>query len=144
MRRAHFLGAALALLLSVGTRAQEAAIDPGTIPAIREFLGQGPGARHEKAPAETEQFGRLAGLWTVETEMAGPTGELMKSAPGVWAWKYALDGFAVRDLWYQSADNLPPYMANLGRDYLLTANRIYDVASKSSGRWPGWPTAPAR
>ena len=29
--------------------------------------------------------------------------------------------FAVSDLWYQSADNLPAYMTSLRRDYLLTA-----------------------
>ena len=138
MRRALWLGAALALLPSAAGHAEEpaagaadAAVDPAAIPAIRDFLGAGPGARNDKAPPETEQFGRLAGLWTVETEMAGPSGEMIESAPGIWAWRYAIDGFAVRDLWYQSADNLPPYMANLGRDYLLTANRIYDVASKS-------------
>ena len=34
------------------------------------------------------------------------------------------------DLWYQPADGLPVYMANLGRDYLLTSNRIYDVTSQ--------------
>ena len=34
------------------------------------------------------------------------------------------------DLWYQSAENLPVYMANLGRDYLLTSNRIFDVTNK--------------
>lgn len=131
MRRAACSGAILVLLAAAGAGAEEGAVDPTAIPAIRSFLGEGVGARHPQAPPETEQFGRLAGVWTVETEMAGMTGELAPSAPGVRAWKYALDGFAVRDLWYQSADNLPPYMAALGRDYLLTANRIYDVASKA-------------
>ena len=132
MRRALCIGTVVALATAAGGFADEGAVDPRTIPSIREFLGEDLGTRHEKAPPETEQFGRLVGLWTVETEMAGMTGELVESAPGIWAWKYAIDGFAVRDLWYQGADNLPPYMANLGRDYLLTANRIFDVASK---RW---------
>ena len=130
MKRALCIGAILALSVASVAVAEAGAVDPGSIPAIQRFLGEGLGERHEKAPPETEQFGRLAGLWTVETEMAGMTGELVKSAPGIWAWKYAIDGFAVRDLWYQGADNLPPYMATLGRDYLLTANRIYDVAGK--------------
>ena len=64
--------------------------------------------------------------------MGGQGGTWMKSAPGLWVWKYSLDGFAVSDLWYQGADDLPMYMAGLGRDYLLTANRIYDVKKK---RW---------
>ena len=132
MRPAACIGTILALFATAGAAAAEGGADPAAIPTIREFLGGGVGARHPKAPAETEQFGRLAGVWEVETQMAGPSGEMLPSAPGIWAWKYAIDGFAVRDLWYQSADNLPPYMANLGRDYLLTANRIYDVASK---RW---------
>ena len=110
--------------------AQEVAVDPMTKPAIKTFLGAGFGERHEKAPAEIEQFGRLVGLWHVQAEMAGQDGTWVKSASGIWAWKYTLDGFAVSDLWYQGADNLPVYMANLGRDYLLTANRIYDVAKK--------------
>ena len=42
----------------------------------------------------------------------------------------SLVGFRVSDMWYQSADRLPSYMANLGRDYLLTANRLYDVANR--------------
>ncbi len=132
MRRAACIGviAVLCLAADAFAFAEDSAADPRTIPAIQDFLGQGFGARHEKAPPETEQFGRLVGVWTVETEMAGPAGDWRRSAPGVWAWKFALDGFAVRDLWFQSADDLPPYMANLGRDYLLTANRIYDVAGK--------------
>ena len=131
MRRALCIGACVALSAAAGGAAEKGAVDPAAIPAIQRFLGDGVGARHEKAPPETEQFGRLAGLWTVETEMAGMTGELVKSAPGIWAWKYALDGFAVQDVFYHGADSLPPYMAALGRDYLLTANRIYDVAGKS-------------
>ena len=132
MKPAAHIGLILALSAVAGAAAEGGGTDPAAIPTIAKFLGEGVGALNPKAPAETEQFGRLAGVWTVETEMAGMTGELQKSAPGVWAWKYAIDGFAVRDLWFQSADNLPPYMANLGRDYLLTANRIYDVAGK---RW---------
>lgn len=136
MRRVPSLWALLAVVAVTGADAQDeataAATDPAGIPTIRAFVGDGFGARNPEAPVETEQFGRLAGLWTVEAEMADMAGNWVPSAPGVWAWKYALDGFAVRDLFYQSADNLPPYMAKLGRDYLLTASRIYDVASQ---RW---------
>ena len=131
MKPAACIGTILALFALAGAAAEEGGADPAAIPTIRQFLGDGVGARHPKAPPETEQFGRLVGVWTVEAEMAGPAGDWVPSAPGIWAWKYAIDGFAVRDLFYQSADDLPPYMATLGRDYLLTVNRIYDVANKT-------------
>jgi len=130
MRQALCGFAILAILLPTAALAQESAVDPMAIPAVKTFLSDGFGARHEKAPAEIEQFGRLVGLWRVEAEMASQDGSWAKSAPGIWVWKYAIDGFAISDLWYQGADNLPAYMAHLGRDYLLTANRIYDVAKK--------------
>ncbi len=109
---------------------QERPADPETIPAIKAFLGDGFGVLHEQAPDELQQFGRLVGLWRVEAEMARQGGGWVKSQPGIWVWKYTIDGFAVTDLWYQGADRLPAYMAALGRDYLLTANRVYDVANK--------------
>jgi hypothetical protein len=129
MTRTALTCALLAAVLCTGV-SDTSASDPMNIPAIKSFLGGGFGAKHEKAPQELDQFGRLVGLWHVAAEMRRQDGTWAESAPGVWAWKYAIDGFAVRDLWYQGADNLPVYMANLGRDYLLTANRIYDVANK--------------
>jgi len=126
----------LTLLLPVPVYGQDLApddtLDPMRFPAIKQFLAAGFGEPHEKAPAETEQFGRLVGLWTVEAEMASPNGDWVRSAPGIWAWKYTIDGFAVSDLFFQSKENLPPYMANLGRDYHLTANRVFVVNEK---RW---------
>ena len=117
----------------IGTLALVVLLSPSLATAsdpIETFIGAGLGERHEKAPAEIEQFGQLVGVWDVEPEMRAQTGAWMPSKPGVWVWKYAIDGFAVQDLWYQSKDNLPMYMANLGRDYMLTANRVYDVANK--------------
>lgn len=114
-----------------------ALLAPGLLPAedadpIRTFIGDGPGFRHENAPSELEQFGQLAGIWDVEVEMRAQDGSWVPSAPGLWAWRYAIGGFAVQDLWYQGEENLPAYMAQLGRDYLLTANRIFDV---TTGQW---------
>jgi hypothetical protein len=106
---------------------------PATVMAgdpIETFTAGGFGQMHAKAPAELEQFGQLVGVWDVEAELRGHGGAWSKSAPGVWAWKYAIDGFAVQDLWYQNAEELPAYMSKLGRDYLLTANRVYDVANQ--------------
>lgn len=122
----------LGMVASAPLTARSGSDDITAVPVIKSFIGTGFGTQNPNAPDETEQFGRLVGVWDVSAEMRRQDGSWMKTAPGVWVWKYAIDGFAVRDLWYQSADNLPVYMANLGRDYLLTANRIYDVTNK---RW---------
>lgn len=106
-------------------------VDPLQIPAIASFVAGGDfGKRHPEAPAETEQFGRLAGLWRTEQEIRKRDGSWAKDSPGYWVWKYSIDGFAVQDLWYQGADSLPSYMSGLGRSYQLTAMRIYEAASK--------------
>jgi hypothetical protein len=131
MRDARLLSyTAFFILVFATSFAQSGTNDFTSIAPIKFFIGDGFGVKHASAPAEIDQFGQLVGIWDVEAELRRQDGEWMKSAPGIWAWKYAIDGFAVRDLWYQGADNLPVYMANLGRDYLLTANRIYDVTNK--------------
>ena len=71
---------------------QAGASDLAKIPAIKRFVGDGFGAAHAKAPAELSQFGRLTGIWHVEAEMRGMDGSWKQSAPGVWAWKYSIDG----------------------------------------------------
>jgi len=114
------------------TLAADLPSDPMTIPAVKSFLEEGFGVRHPDAPAQLEQFGRLAGLWKVEQELRRRNGEWAPGAPGIWAWKYTLGGFAVTDLWFQPADGLPAYMSDLGRDYLLNAIRIFEVGS---GKW---------
>jgi len=127
-----FLGLFLLPLFAAGPLAAENEADPREIPAIRRFLGTGLGSPHAEAPAELRQFGRLVGIWSVEQELRRQDGEWVAGAPGIWVWKYALDGFAVTDLWFQPADGLPVYMADLGRDYLLSAIRIFET---SSGKW---------
>ncbi len=107
--------------------------DPMEIPVIRDFLpASGLGERHPDAPVELEQFGQLAGIWIGEQEMRRPDGSWMVAGPSLWVWRYALGGFAVRDLWFQAADQLPVYLGDLGRDYLLSGTRIY---SPASSRW---------
>jgi hypothetical protein len=128
----HFLirisvGLIIAFQIGLPATASGGAVNPAEIPAINDFLGEGLSRMHELAPAQTEQFGRLVGLWTTEAEVRRQDGTWVNSAPGVWAWKYTMDGFAVSDLFYQGKESLPSYMADLGRDYMLTANRIYDV-----------------
>jgi hypothetical protein len=116
--------------LSLGT--VMGAENPGDIEAIANFLSDGDGQRNAAAPEETEQFGALVGLWTTEAEILTQDGSWADSAPGVWAWKYTIDGFAVADLFYHGEDSLPEYMKDLGHSYMLTAIRIYDV---SAGKW---------
>lgn len=130
MRERICLQLFLSALMSGATSAQEEVRKTVSSPPIEAFLSEGFGTRDEKAPAETEQFGRLVGLWRVEVEIARQGGGWELSAPGLWAFKYALGGFAIHDLWYQGSDNLPDYMADLGRDYLLASHRIYDAAAR--------------
>lgn len=106
--------------------------DPSNIPAIQTFLAGGFGEMNSSAPPQTADFGRLVGLWETEQQMRAADGSWVGSDRGYWAWKYALNGFAVRDLWFQSGSELPSYMTNLGRDYLLTGMRIFD---RRAGQW---------
>lgn len=65
---------------------------------VEAFLASGFGTLHPEAPAPTRQFGHLVGVWRTEQEMAKMDGTWQKEAPGLWAWKYTLDGFAVQEL----------------------------------------------
>jgi hypothetical protein len=106
---------------------------PRDVAPIARFLGdQGFGELAPDAPEATRAFGQLAGLWEAVQEMRTPAGGWEPSGVAIWAWKYDLGGFAVRDLWVQTADALPAYLAGLGRDYLLTSMRIFDA---KEGRW---------
>ncbi|MEM7416625.1 MAG: hypothetical protein AAF389_14060 [Gemmatimonadota bacterium] len=115
--------------------AQDPYADPMLIPAIQDFVAEGFGAVHDDAPPQTLDFGRLVGLWKTETTVQASDGSWVPQGEGLWAWKYDLGGFAVRDLWFSSEAALPPYMASLGRDYLLSSIRIFDRASS------GWKVA---
>ncbi len=122
----------IGLLLPGHAAAQQSVDELLTIPTLQQFAGGGLGAAAEGAPPELEQFGQLVGFWHVDQEMRRQDGSWMSTAPGVWVWKYALGGYAVQDLWFQSVDNLPIYMAELGHDYALTGLRTYDAPS---GGW---------
>lgn len=107
--------------------------DPMEISAVREFLGDGGfGERSPRAPEALSAFGRLAGIWIATQEVRKRDGGWVEGEPSLWIWKYALGGFAVRDLWYQARDRLPDYLGELDRDYLLTSMRVYDVGEE---RW---------
>ena len=127
--------AILACLLLFGSvaLADEPYPQGAATPEIANFLGaDGFGAPNAAAPAETQTFGRLVGLWDARPEMRAQDGSWVEQAPALWAWQYTLDGFATQDLWFHSADHLPSYIASLGRSYLLTGLRVFEPAS---GMW---------
>jgi len=126
------LAALLLALAPAGVPAPGGLIRPDDPPALAAFLASGLGALDARAPAQTGEFGRLVGVWDVEQEIRKRDGSWAGTWPGVWAWKFAIDGYAVQDLFCQSGASLPPYMAGFGRDYLLTAIRVFDARS---GRW---------
>jgi len=100
--------------------------------AMGQIIGAaGFGERDPQAPEEVDQFGRLVGVWLVDQEIRMRDLSWLKEPAGIWVWKYAVGGYGVQDVWYQSKDRLPRYMGNLGHDYLLTAIRVYDPTSDS-------------
>ena len=102
-------------------------------PEVRSFLADGSlGQPHPEAPAEIAQFGRLVGIWKAQAEMKAQDGSWIAGAEAVWIWKYALGGFATRDLWIHPEDHLPVYLGALGRSYLLTSLRLLEVGT---GQW---------
>jgi len=106
---------------------------PQEIPAVKRFLGiAGVGQRDPAAPPELEQWGRLAGIWVVDQQIRKRDSSWVDAGKGVWVWRYALEGFAVSDLWYQSADALPSYLEGFGRDYLLSGVRVFEA---KTGAW---------
>lgn len=115
--------------------AQDPLAEPMEISAIQDFLASGFGTLHADAPSQTDHFGQLVGVWRTETEMQTRDGAWVPQGEGLWAWKYDLGGFAVRDLWFSSEEALPPYISALGRDYLLSSIRIFDRATS------GWKVA---
>lgn len=126
------LTASILLTASASAAVREDHLSSDSDAAVAMLVGTGGfGARDENAPDEIQQFGRLVGVWRVEQEIRMRDGSWRKEPAGVWVWKYAVGGFGVQDLWYQNAERLPSYIGNLGHDYLLTALRVYDPASKS-------------
>lgn len=122
-----------------GVRARDVALhaDPDSLltlyPEIRAFIDPGEhpfGRLHPEAPPETEQYGRLAGVWYTENK-ALHQGTWYCCWHAVWAWKYVIDGFAVQDYWFQLEKDLPP-VTPLGRNSSLTQLRVFQP---DSGTW---------
>jgi hypothetical protein len=91
-----------------------------------------PGRRNPAAPPETEQFGRLAGIWDVEMAIRRDDGS-WPEADGLlhaeWRFRYILDGWAVQDEWIAPAPHVP---VEAGPRQLGTNIRIYDP---EAGHW---------
>ena len=136
-RRTVLAATVAGLLLCCRSTVAHPPSDQVDVAVVDRFLGpDGFGRRHPQAPAQTEQFGRLVGVWHAEQDVRKQDGSWAPQPPALWAWQYVLDGFAVQDLWFQAKDALPAYLGISGRPYMLTALRIFDVKSK---RWHiGW------
>ncbi len=135
LKTVHFLvlfPLLVGLVSPLAASGQGALKDPQAYPAIQNFLAGGLGELHVDAPPETQQFSRLVGIWNTKQEMLARDGTWRSGAPGIWVWKHTLGGFAVQDLWFQSKDQLPSYMGDFGRDYLLSGLRIFDARA---GQW---------
>ena len=101
---------------------------------------------HPAIPAETEQFGKLVGVWEcVETQLDPRTGEVRQEARAIWAWRYVLGGFGLQDFWYQSPEDYP-YSAQMGRGLGLLQLRVFDsragvwrvaMINNTGGQTPG-------
>jgi len=101
--------------------------------AVTAFLNRGEhpfGKSNPDAPAETAQFGQLAGLWKI-TNHSLYQGRWYSGFDAYWVWKYSMDGFGVLDLWFQPDENQPP-VNPLPRDLQFTQMRTYDP---STGQW---------
>ena len=91
-----------------------------------------PGSRHPEAPPETEQFGRLAGVWDVEMSVRKDDGSWPEPGQGKrveWRFRYILDGWAIQDEWIAP----PPDVSTEDDQRQLGTNiRIYDP---KAGHW---------
>lgn len=89
-----------------------------------------PGTRHPDAPPETEQFGRLAGVWDVEMKIRREDGSWPETGTAAeWRFRYALDGWAIQDQWFSPPPDRPAGDAPRQRGTNL---RIYDP---EKGAW---------
>jgi len=98
-------------------------------PAAEAFVA---GRRNPGAPAETEQFGRLVGIWDVTMSIRQDDGTWPRPEDALaaeWRFHYILDGWAVQDEWIS-----PPWGTPVeeGIRQLGTNIRIYDP---NEGAW---------
>ena len=121
-------GAALLLLASLAGGCAQL---PPAVPAEPVDLFR-PGERHPEAPAELEQFGRLAGRWHCLISNLQPDGSWKpRSGAARWSFSYTLGGYAVSDVWEPEPD--PDYPGSVGMNL-----RVFDPLS---GTWRiAWAT----
>ena len=150
MNLAYFFRISLMLMsfcwvLVVPAQAQDTLEEAMADPIVADFVGNSFGTQHAEAPAPTEQFGQLVGIWLAQQEILTPDG-WKKEPNALWTWKYILGGYATQDLWYQKKDALADYLDISGRDYMLSGIRIFDPksnewkigwASNGGGQTPG-------
>ncbi|MEM9075398.1 MAG: hypothetical protein AAGC43_00085 [Bacteroidota bacterium] len=120
----------VSFFLGLTSKAQEIKEAPGP---IQEFmysdLAYPFGKRNERAPEGLRQFGQFIGIWKMTTH-ALANGQWYKGWPSYWAWKYAVDGAAIQDYFYQAQENMPPNSTQQFDTQALNL-RIYDMETNS-------------
>ncbi|MEO0558608.1 MAG: hypothetical protein AAF170_10550 [Bacteroidota bacterium] len=123
------------VLIAFPTTAQTTGEPPLTEPIIA-FLGGTAealdfGTPHPDASAELAHFGDFVGVWRTES-VVNVGGQTFRGWPGTWAWRHAVGGYGIRDLFHQAEADLPPPMAEFKRDNTLLTTRVFDPVI---GRW---------
>ncbi|MGD2133034.1 MAG: hypothetical protein PVI23_09585 [Maricaulaceae bacterium] len=87
-----------------------------------------PGERAADAPEELEQFAFLVGCYDIAaSRWSAETGDFGPSAPARWNGRWALDGWAIYDEWFDV--QIPGQAPDLGRGANL---RVYET---DTGQW---------
>lgn len=81
------------------------------------------------APKETVQWGRLVGEWECISKDLMQDGSWHTSKAS-WTFKYAVDGFAILDIWKEKAEDKTNNTIRLGRDFTGWNIRIYNPKTK--------------
>lgn len=90
-----------------------------------------PGRRNPDAPKETEQFGRLVGIWDIRMSVRQGDGSWSKPEDALraeWRFRYILDGWAIQDEWIAPPSGVP---VKEGIRQLGTNIRIYDPKERA-------------
>lgn len=97
-------------------------------PAAGDDLGLTAEARNSDAPAELDHWAAMMGEWHATWEALGDNGEVTATGVADWNWSWALDGFAIADVWINPSLSVETGSARLNGVNL----RIYNPAE---GEW---------
>ncbi|MEM6326847.1 MAG: hypothetical protein AAF791_06960 [Bacteroidota bacterium] len=131
-----FRSLALFLLVTPLASAQSP-VETDTLPeAVVAFLGGDAdqldfGTANPDGPDAFDEFGAFVGVWRTESVVT-VNGQTFRGWPGTWAWRHAIGGYGIRDLFHQDESDLPPPAVGFGRDSYLLTTRVFDPVI---GRW---------